>query len=89
MNPTFDPQPRPCPCCGLVPVWFGQATWCLCEPVPERATAFGEPHECTADRRIHRHAFRRLLAEEDMAGTRLDTVFACACGQERRLEPVG
>ena len=77
---------RPCPCCGLVPVWFGCRTWCLCEPPPEGTALCGAPHECTALRRLHRHAFRRIVAEEDMCGTQLGPVFICGCGQERRLE---
>ena len=86
MYRLHDWQRHPCPCCGLVPVWFGCGTWCLCEPPPPGAILVGPPHECTAARRLHRHAFRRIMAEEDMCGTQFGTVFICSCGQERRLE---
>ncbi len=76
-----------CPCCGYRLVWFGCATWCPCEPTPLGTRLFGEPHECTVTRRLHRHAFRRVYREEDWTGQHLGVVFVCSCGQERRLEP--
>ncbi len=75
-----------CRCCGMKPAWFGDATWCLCEPLPVGMTVFGLVHECTADRRIHAHRFTTLIAEETCDGRRVATVFHCHCGQEQRLE---
>ncbi len=79
-------EPIACSCCGLVPADFGERTWCLCEPLPEGAVCIGEPHECTAARREHRHAFTQLIAEETREGVHVATIFRCACGQGRRLQ---
>ena len=72
----------------MLPVWFHTATWCLCEPAPPDAVVSGLDHECSLERRLHRHWFGRLIAEEDECGTRTAVVFTCACGQARRLELV-
>lgn len=77
-------DPVRCRCCGMVPVDFGDATWCLCEPARPGMLVTGTRHECTAVRRDHRHAFGRLIAEE-IRGVHVATVFQCRCGQERRL----
>lgn len=67
-------------------MWFGDATWCLCEPAPRRSIVCGRDHECTFERRMHHHWFGRLIAEKDEHGSRTGVVFACACGQARRIE---
>ena len=83
------PGVRRCVCCGLAPVWFAAATWCLCERLPEGATLSGPRHECSAARRVHRHAFRYLLAERDAGGPLRALLLACACGQARRVDLSG
>ena len=80
---------RRCACCGLAPVWFDATTWCLCERLPEGATLSGPRHECSAARRVHRHAFRYLLAEHDAGGPARALLLACACGQARRVDLSG
>ncbi len=70
----------------MTPTWFGDATWCLCEPPPADTWVSGPIHECGAERRLHRHRFTTLIAEETRDGRRLATIFHCACGQERRME---
>ncbi len=78
-------DPIRCICCGMTPVDFGDATWCLCEPLRAGMMCCGTPHECSASRRAHRHAFTRLIAELAQSGVQVATVFRCACGNERRL----
>ena len=81
-------EPCRCRCCGLVPVWFGARTWCLCEPTPAGAVLSGTIHECNAERRCHRHRFGQLIVEEDGSGDRVRTLAACGCGQERSVGEV-
>ncbi len=78
-----------CACCGMRPVWFGCVSWCACEPPPPGTRLCGEIHECSAERRLHRHSFTRVAVEEDWTGLRMGVVFACRCGQARRLDPDG
>ncbi len=80
--------PDRCECCGLVPVWFGERTWCLCEPTPRGVLLCGTRHECSAARRLHRHRFVHVIVEEDWCSTPLRMLIACGCGQERAVSEV-
>ncbi len=66
--------------------WFEDTTWCLCEPPRDGMVVSGPIHECTAERRLHRHRFSMLIAEETDDGRWVATIFRCSCRQERRLE---